>query len=223
MLRLQPLTPAVPIAQFEIGSYQNLVYLVLDWQEKKAAIVDPQSDLSEPLRALRENGFQLTGTLLTHTHFDHVAGVPKLVEEYPELPIFVHEDDLHRLNSKVQRNGRIHRLKDGDWISVGSLRVQALHTPGHSAGECCYFIPGATPYLLTGDTVFIRDCGRTDLETGSNDAMFHSLQKIKTLPAETVILPGHHYKPEYSSTLQKELEESPPFRCESIEELARLP
>jgi len=212
-----------PVAQFEIGNYKNFVYLILDWNEKKAAIIDPQHDLSRPLDCLKRDQFELSAILLTHTHFDHIAGLSQLVQLYPSVPIILHRDDLHRLDPKVQSHGTFRLVKDGDQISVGQLPVRVLHTPGHSSGECCYLLEGEQPYLFTGDTVFIRDCGRTDLETGSTAQMFESLQRIKKLPPQTIILPGHHYKPESSSTLEKEMKESPPFSCRSVEELAALP
>jgi hydroxyacylglutathione hydrolase len=215
----QGLALGQPIAQFEIGDYRNFIYLILDWDRREAAIVDPQKDLSLPLRALAEHGFKITHLLLTHTHFDHIAGVPELLRTHPELSAYVHPDDAHRLSHQ-----RIHLLRDGEIIQIGKTQVRAIHTPGHSAGELCYFLDATQPpYLLTGDTVFIRDCGRTDLETGSNEQMFESLQRIKTLPPSTVILPGHHYVRECASTLEKEMRESPPFACKSVAELAALP
>lgn len=212
-----------PIAQFEIGDYQNFVYLILDWNTKKAGIVDPQLDLSGPRDCLKRHSFELVSILLTHTHFDHIAGVPQLIQSYPDVPVCVHSKDSHRLNKKILETGKLKLLNDEEWISIGELRIQAIHTPGHSAGEISYFIKNNPPYLFTGDTVFIRDCGRTDFETGSNAEMFHSLQRIRSLPPESIILPGHHYREECASTLEKELRESPPFQCKSVEELASLP
>jgi hydroxyacylglutathione hydrolase len=218
------LVPDEPIAQFEIGDMQNFVYLVLDWKTREAAIVDPQKDLSAPLKALREHGFKLTRVLLTHTHHDHIAGVPELARTMPGARIAVHAEDLHRLPSPVRTSAQIEKLAGGDRLTVGEIELQALHTPGHSSGESCFFVAGTTPpYLLTGDTIFIRDCGRTDLPTGSTREMFESLQRIKKLPPETVILPGHHYARETASTLEREMRESPPFGCRSVQELEALP
>ena len=218
------LTAHQSIAQFEIGEYRNFVYLILDWPSREAALVDPQKDLTAPLTALRSHGFRLTRILLTHTHHDHIAGVPELARIFPDVPISVHSSDLHRLPSAVRSGARIEKLNDGTVLPLGKLSIQVLHTPGHSAGECSYFLETTTPpYLLTGDTVFIRDCGRTDLESGSTVEMFESLQRIKKLPPATVILPGHHYAPEVATVIERELQDSPPFRCQNVEELEALP
>lgn len=210
-----------PVAQFEIGRHKNFVYLILDWKEKKAAIIDPQKDLSEPLSFLREHHFKLEKIFLTHTHFDHVAGVPSLLNEFSEITLCVHREDHHRL--EINPASRVFFIQDHDVVSVGGLSVEVFHTPGHSAGECCFLLQSGYSYLFTGDTLFIRDCGRTDLETGSNQEMFSTLQKLKTFPPETLILPGHHYQKECCSTLEKELTESPPLRCQSLEQLIALP
>jgi glyoxylase-like metal-dependent hydrolase (beta-lactamase superfamily II) len=210
----QGLVPGQPIAQWELGAMKNFVYLLIDWSAKAAALVDPQDDVETPLAALRAHGLTLERVLITHTHFDHVAGLPKL----PGLEVVVHRDDVHRIAGRE----RLRVVEDGERIAIGGLEARVLHTPGHSAGHACYRLP-ALSALVTGDTIFIRDCGRTDLPTGDDAAMFASIQRVKALPPETLILPGHHYKPEVASTVGRELETSPPFRAASVEELAALP
>ena len=215
-----------PIAQYELGTGKNFVYLILDWSQKKAAMVDPQSDLQGMLSDLQKNGFTLESILLTHTHYDHTAGVVTLLKRFPNLEVRVGESDLHRLPSSVSALKTLKVLRDGEMLSVGNLSLSAHHTPRHSAGEFSYFLDRSVgvdrPYLFTGDTIFIRDCGRTDFPDGSNEAMFASIQKVKQFPRDTVFLVGHHYAKECSTTLAREMETSPPFRCSSVDELASL-
>lgn len=217
------LVPDQPIAQWEIGPMKNFVYLLIDWKTKKAAIVDPQEDLSSPLEALAAHGLELERVLITHTHFDHVAGLPALVRDRPELTVVLNEADLHRI-AEVVRGARPRLVEDGETFEVGGLAVKALHTPGHSAGHSCYLVESTAPsLLLTGDTIFVNDCGRTDFDDGSDEQMFASIQRVKALPPETVILPGHHYRPTVASTVAHERATSPPFLAKSVEELAALP
>jgi glyoxylase-like metal-dependent hydrolase (beta-lactamase superfamily II) len=214
--------PGEPVAQFEIGDMRNFIYLIIDWTAREAAIIDPQSDLRGPLAALESHELRLTRVLLTHTHHDHVGGVAELARRYPDIPVHLHREDRHRLAAGGS-DLRLVELADNEAVRVGAHEVMALHTPGHSAGELCYFVAGRPPYLFTGDTVFIRDCGRTDFPSGSNEHMFASLQRIRRLPGDSVILPGHHYTRECASTLERELRESPPFQCRSVDELRALP
>lgn len=214
--------PGEIVAQYELGSMRNFIYLILDPTTKEAAIVDPQKDLL-PLRDLEANGYRLAAILLTHSHHDHVAGVSPLLATMPDLPVFAHEADLFRLKNVPAANLR--RVVDGETFRIGALTVKALHSPGHSPGEVCYRVdsPGGPGYLFTGDTLFIRDCGRTDFPESDNAAMFASLQRLKALPDDLVVLPGHHYAPETASLLGAEKKSSPPLLCRSADELANLP
>lgn len=212
-----------PVAQFEIGRMQNFVYLILDWAAKKAALVDTQHDLSAPLGCLKRYGFELTAVFVTHSHFDHTPGLPGLVRSHPELPIYLHKKELHRIDSYTLNHSKLRMIQEGDELRVGQIPVRVLHTPGHSSGECSFLLEIEPPYLFTGDTVFIRNCGRTDGESGNDEEMFQSLRRIAQLPKETIILPGHHYTPECASTVGTEIQQSPPFQCQSVAELAALP
>ena len=213
--------PNEPLAQFEIGSYRNFVYLIIDWDTRAAVVVDPQEDLGPILEGISKYNLNLEGILLTHTHHDHVAGVAGLLKQLSSLKVRVHADDRQRLKIPDEK---VLLVRDGDRIALGKITLRALHTPGHSPGEICYFVETSThSYLLSGDTLFIRDCGRTDFEGGSNVQMFESLGRIKELPPETIILPGHHYQRECASTLSIELIQNAPLRCRSVQELESLP
>lgn len=219
------LVPGEPIAQFHLGDMRNLVYLVIDWETRACAWVDPQADVETPLAEIARHGLKLERILLTHTHFDHVLGLPELRRRYPELPVHFHAEDHARIAKTLPADSAAYQpLSDGQRIPVGTLLVRATHAPGHSRGALLYLLEGVPPYLLTGDTIFIRDCGRTDLPTGSVEELFATLQRVRAeFPTEAVILPGHQYSRECASTLARELAESPPFLCRSVEELRALP
>ena len=214
--------PGEVIAQYELGSMRNFIYLIVDAATKTAAIVDPQKDL-QPLKDLEKNGYRLTSILLTHSHHDHVAGVGPLLTAHPDLPVFVHQADVFRLKNVPAKNLRF--VTDGETFRVGEIAVKVIHSPGHSPGEICYAVssPDGQSYLLTGDTLFIRDCGRTDFPESDNDAMFDSLQRLKALHDSFVVLPGHHYAMETASLLGTEKRTSPPLLCQNADELRDLP
>jgi glyoxylase-like metal-dependent hydrolase (beta-lactamase superfamily II) len=199
------------------------VYLAIDWAARKALWVDPASEIAPVRRALQDQQLELVGVVLTHSHHDHIAGLPALLAELPETRIYLHEAEAHRL--KLPKETRLHFVDEGSRIPLGETsQLEVLHTPGHSAGELClrYITPVET-YLFTGDTLFIRECGRTDLPTGDDIELFRTLQRLKTFPPKTIILPGHHYAPECASRLEVELQTSPPLLAQTIEEFAALP
>ena len=215
-----------PVAQYELGPYRNFVYLAIDWFERSALWIDPSEEIDGVLHDLQSHRIELKGIVLTHSHHDHISGVPGLLLLFPQLPLYVHPADAHRLGENLRSN--LKEVQDGDLISISgngadSLALQVIHAPGHSAGELCLsFTAEKERYLFTGDTLFIRDCGRTDLPTGNDAEMFATLQRLKKLPIETIILPGHHYTHECASRLESELQLSPPLLSKTIEELAAL-
>ncbi len=223
----QGIVEGEPIAQFEIGDMRNFIYLLIDWKTRECAVVDPWKDLAPVLDAIAKYQLRPVLVLLTHTHHDHVGGLGELIEKFPGIPVALNELDVHRIKENIRKTAKLRYLKDGDALKVGSHKIEVLHTPGHSPGECSYYVPAATrddrPYLFTGDTIFIRDCGRTDFAGGNVLDMFDSIQKVKTLPQRTVILCGHHYQPEVASTIANEMVDSAPFRCKNADELEALP
>jgi hydroxyacylglutathione hydrolase len=215
----------IRIEQLQIGDFRNFVYLLAS--EGEAFVIDPQSELEPWEDILTSKGLKLKGILLTHTHWDHIAGIPAILKKYGSVPIYVNEIDARRLltSGAPERLGESLRyINDGDNLTLGDSKIKVWLTPGHSAGECSYLINDQNPpALFTGDTVFIGDVGRTDLETGSTAELFQTLQRIKTLPENTVIYPGHDYGKVPVSTIGAEKINSAAFRCQSIEELHALP
>ena len=142
---------------------------------------------------------------------DHIAGNADM-KSRTNAEIIVHADDasmlvttpsmvLRMFGAKPSPPADI-TLKDGDIITVGNVKLNVLHTPGHTPGGICLFVDG---HVMTGDTLFVGGVGRTDLPGGSGRVLLKSIkEKLLSLPDETVVLPGHNYGSTKTSTIGKE-------------------
>ena len=188
----------------------NLVYILADLSTNKCFIVDPCWDVIGILDNVKRNKWQVEGIILTHHHFDHVGGIPPspfdklyvkvpgvqtILEIYPEIPLYVHEKEIDILvnqNGNASLRENIKPLVDLSIISLGpKLKIQIIHTPGHTQGCICLYINESR--LLTGDTLFVSSCGRTDFPESDVTAMCQSLKRICGFPDQTIVLPGHRY------------------------------
>lgn len=125
-------------------------------------------------------------------------------------PVYVHPSDaefLAILTSVPKERLAIHN--EGDDIELGNLRIQVLHTPGHSPGHLCLL---AGNHLITGDVLFVGACGRTDLPGAEPAKMYESLKKLSELPEQTIVYPGHHYGAAMTSTIGDEKRTNPYLR-----------
>lgn len=171
----------------------------------KAWIVDPGQEADRILAFLRERDLEPAAILLTHAHFDHIGAIPALQLAHPDLKVCVHKNDMpvisHPLNQlppdypPLAQPKNLIALEAGVRLE-GLADLEILETPGHTPGGVCYFIPHppspiSHPLLLSGDTLFARSIGRTDLPGGDMATLMTSLQKLTALPDDTVVLPGH--------------------------------
>jgi len=187
----------------------NFVYLIGDMETKECAVVDPGWDVPAILKAAE--GMNLDKIFITHGHPDHTNGVIELVEK-KNCKIYIQKSEIEFW--KFQWPSVV-MLNDGDIISVGKRTVRAIHTPGHTPGSQCLEVDG---HLLTGDTLFVNNCGRVDLP-GSNPAqMYESLAKLRKLDEKTILLPGHNYASEPTSTIGQEKKSNPFLRFQSSQE-----
>jgi hydroxyacylglutathione hydrolase len=148
----------------------------------RAFVVDPGS-ASAVLEALERNGLSLAGILVTHHHWDHIAGAADLRAKARCELIGVD-------STLLPRPDRI--VVDGDVVTLGDLPVHVIATPGHARNSACYHVParnGENGVVYTGDTLFIGGCGR--LLEGDAATMWQSLEKLAALPAETLVYCGH--------------------------------
>ena len=170
----------------------NFSYIIADEVSKETAVVDPSSNLEAIMPVLREQNLRVKYVINTHGHGDHVAGNDDIKSRFGAKVV------AHEL-AKVAKDVSV---VDGDVLGLGSLAIRVIHTPGHSPDGVCLLVDGK---LLTGDTLFVGDCGRTDLPGGSSEDMYHSLfHKLMKLDDGIEVYPGHDYGPTPHSTIGAE-------------------
>ncbi len=185
----------------------NFVYLIGDRETGEAVAVDPAYRVRDVLDLLEADGMRLTGVLATHHHPDHVGGSMmghriegvREVLEHQGVRVHVHRDErpwVQRMTGASDSDLAAH--DSGDTIEVGDIAITVLHTPGHTPGSQCFLVENL---LVSGDTLFLEGCGRTDLPGGDADALYDSLQKLATLPDDVIVFPGHRYSVPSSATL----------------------
>ena len=208
--------PSFYLKQLELGPMQNFIYLVGDPASRDAAVVDPGWEVPAILEAAARDGYRITKAFVTHHHFDHVMGLGELLKAH-DIPIYVHRDDVPFL--RLER-GTLQPLAGGETVQVGEVPVTLIHTPGHTPGSQCLLVDG---HLLTGDTLFIRACGRWDLPGGDPGALFESLvHTLKRLDESTVVYPGHNYADRPTSTMGDEKRDNPFLQPATKQEFLRL-
>ena len=182
------------VLQLKIGKMANFSYLIWDSETKEGAVVDPSFDTTAVREEAKKRNLSMRYVLLTHHHFDHVQEAGNLASATGARTV------AHRASPlKVDIP-----LNDGQSVRLGGVEIRMIHTPGHTSDSCCYLADGR---LFTGDTLFIGECGRVDLEDSSPEEMFRSLiERLPGLPDSTIVYPGHDYGKTQSSTIGREKE-----------------
>ena len=202
-----------------VGMLQCNCHVVGDPRTREAIVIDPGDDPARILGVIERHHLKVTAIVVTHTHIDHVIGLRR-VQEATGAPVYSHADDLglYRmldaqaswLGWKTPETARIDQLlRDGDVIRWGRYQAQILHTPGHTPGSVCLYVPSPSlapsadaatldsakrgaGQLFAGDTLFAGSIGRTDLWGGSFAGIIHSIKgKLLELPDDTIVYPGH--------------------------------
>jgi sulfur dioxygenase len=182
-----------PIQLFDAAS-STYTYILMDEATRDALIIDPVDDqLERDLAILRQYGLKLLWTVETHAHADHITSAGQLAEHTGAQTVAPQGCGI--TTAAVQ-------LAHGDALNFGNEELQALHTPGHTAGSMCFVWRN---HVFTGDTLLINGCGRTDFQSGSAQELYQSVTtQLFTLPDATIVWPGHDYHGRTQSSIGAE-------------------
>ncbi len=209
-----------PIAQQMV----NFTYALGDRAKGECVLVDPAYAVNELLDLVEADGMKVVGVLATHFHADHIGGnmmghqvegVATLLERC-SCPVHVQRAEVPwvvRTSGLGTDQLQVH--DGGDVVTVGDLEIRLVHTPGHTPGSQCFHVEGA---LVSGDTLFLDGCGRTDFPGSDPEQMYDSLQTLAAMPDGTVVFPGHRYSMPSSATIEAVRESNYVFRPSTKEQ-----
>ena len=206
-----------------VGMLQCNCSILGDPVTREAIVVDPGDEVGRILDLLGRHKLTVKAIISTHAHIDHVGGLSRL-HQCTGAPVMIHRDDLPLYKGLDEQAAFLgmptpemaeidHLLREGDPLRWGSYEARVIHTPGHTPGSVCLYMPKDSshvtvpvPQLFAGDTLFAGSIGRTDLWGGSMEQILASLKgKLLELPDETIVYPGHGP----ATTIGKERDSNP--------------
>lgn len=183
-----------------LGMVQTNCYIVSNEECKEAIVFDPADNADKIEQYLKANDLVCKGILLTHGHFDHILAATELAAGTKAL-VYAHKDEEKLLEDpRLNASSQIRRecslvpevlMEDGQSLELAGYSIKVIHTPGHTAGGVCYYLPGHG-ILFSGDTLFLESIGRTDLPTGNSKQLVDSIKdKLMILEDQVKVYPGH--------------------------------
>jgi hydroxyacylglutathione hydrolase len=201
----------VKIVQIPVGQMANFTYILADENTGESAVIDPSWDLEKIFAILNKNGWKVKYIINTHTHFDHILGNEQ-VAAVTGAKIIQHKESIEKYDLPVE---------DGQIIQVGKIDIRIVDTPGHSRDSISLVVNNEL--VLTGDTLFVGNCGRVDLPGSDASQMYHSLfEKIAKLQESLVVYPGHDYGAKKTSTIAEEKRTNHVLKARSRTEFVRF-
>ncbi len=195
---------------------ENFVYFIGDKKTREVFVVDPAWQVDTILKIAKEEDLKIKGALVSHYHFDHTNGIGELLESI-SCPIYVNKKDIPYLDVA---SDAIKASENGMKVKAGDIEIEMIHTPGHTPGSQCFHV---CDHLVSGDTLFIGACGRTDLPGGDPKELYYSLtQKLMKFDDKTVLCPGHNYSDKATTTMGQEKKTNPYLICDSLDNFLRF-
>ena len=204
------------LKQMELGPMENFVYLVGSKDTREVFVVDPAWQVDTVLRVAKEEDLKIVGALVSHYHFDHTNGIQELLGAL-NVPIYVNKKDVPYLDVSADL---VRAVDAGQKVQAGNVEIEMVHTPGHTPGSQCFHV---RDHLISGDTLFIGACGRTDLPGGNPKELYYSLtQTLMKMPDSTVLCPGHNYSEKPTASMGDQKKHNPYLMCDSLENFLKF-
>ncbi len=201
------------VTRINAGEFGSNCWLVIDDDTGEAVVIDPSPGIEDIQEAIEHRGVKVKYILLTHSHFDHMTSCDDL-RDLTGAPLAVHREDAEGLVNSYFNCSRVFMnadivyrpaeitLDEGDKLTFGSLKIDVMHTPGHTKGSSCFIIGDA---MFTGDTLFDGGIGRSDLPGGDTMKLIASLKRIKNIEGDYRLFTGHGS----NTTLEKQKQYNP--------------